>query len=53
MDETLLFYEMFDCKTWFQPLSGYGGHRNLKFYYVYILQSVIDRKRFYAGFTHS
>jgi GIY-YIG catalytic domain len=29
---------------------GEGGHA-MNFYYVYILQSKIDQKRFYTGFT--
>ena len=32
-----------------EPL-GEGGHA-IKFYYVYILQSKSDQKRFYIGFT--
>ena len=31
--------------------AGALRQRRMKFYYVYILQSEIDQKKFYAGFT--
>jgi putative endonuclease len=31
--------------------AGAPRRRRMKFYYVYILQSEIDEKRFYTGFT--
>ncbi len=33
------------------PFQDLEKDRSLKFYYIYILQSEIDQKRFYTGFT--
>jgi predicted GIY-YIG superfamily endonuclease len=33
------------------PFQDLAKDRSLKFYYVYILQSEIDQRRFYTGFT--